>query len=61
MTATLWFDQAAVGSTLVEVMDKSIKAGGSSASTQVPAPSVLVTKADYDSFVAAHPTATKAG
>src|SRR4051794_33288777 len=61
MTGTLWFDQTAVGSTLVDVLDKSIKAGGSSTSQQVPAPSVFVTKANYDSFVAAHPDATKAG
>jgi ribose transport system substrate-binding protein len=60
MTATLWFDQSAVGSTLVEVLDKSIKTGGSSASEQVPAPSVLVSKANYDSFVAEHPGAIKA-
>ncbi len=60
MTATLWFDQSAVGSTLVDVLDKSIKSGGSSDSQQVPAPSVLVTKANYDSFVADHPSAIKA-
>jgi ribose transport system substrate-binding protein len=61
MTGTLWFDQNAVGSTLVQVMDKSIKAGNVSTSEQVPAPSVLVTKANYDSFVAEHPDAIKVG
>ena len=61
MTATLWFDQSAVGSTLVEVLDKSIKSGVSSTSDQVPAPSVLVSKDNYDSFLAAHPDAIKAG
>lgn len=61
MTATLWFDQSAVGSTLVDVLEKSIKSGVSSTSSQVPAPSVLVTKDNYDSFVAAHPDAIKAG
>jgi ABC-type sugar transport system substrate-binding protein len=60
MTATLWFDQSAVGSTLVDVLAKTIKAGPSNASQQVPAPSVLVTKANYDGFVAAHPDAAKA-
>ena len=61
MTATLWFDQSAVGSTLVEVLDKSVKSGVSSTSDQVPAPSVLVSKDNYDSFSAAHPDAIKAG
>ncbi|QGN58824.1 sugar ABC transporter substrate-binding protein [Nostocoides sp. HKS02] len=60
MTATLWFDQSAVGSTLVDVLAKTIKTGPSSTSQQVPAPSVLVTKANYDQFVAAHPDAVKA-
>jgi len=46
---------------LVEVLDKSIKSGGSSTSDQVPAPSFLVSKDNYDSFVAAHPDAIKAG
>ncbi len=61
MTATLWFDQSAVGSTLVEVLDKSVKSGVSSTSDQVPAPSILVFKNNYDSFVTAHPDAIKAG
>jgi hypothetical protein len=61
MTGTLWFDQAAVGSTLVDVLDKTIKAGASTTSQQVPAPSVLVTKANYATFVAEHPDAIKAG
>jgi ribose transport system substrate-binding protein len=60
MTATLWFDQSAVGSTLVDVLAKTIKAGPSSTSRQVPAPSVLVTETNYDGFVAAHPDAIKA-
>jgi ribose transport system substrate-binding protein len=60
MTATLWFDQSAVGATLVDVLAKSITAGPSSTSQQVPAPSVLVTKDNYASFVAAHPDSTKA-
>jgi ribose transport system substrate-binding protein len=61
MTATLWFDQSSVGATLVEVLDKSIKNGVPATSDQTPAPSVLVTKANYDSFVAEHPDAIKAG
>ncbi len=61
MTATLWFDQSAVGSTLVDVLDRSIKAGAATTSQQVPAPSVLVTKENYVSFVADHPDAIKAG
>jgi len=61
MTATLWFDQSAVGSTLVDVLDKSIKSGAPTTSKQVPAPSVLVTKDNYSSFVTKHPGAIKAG
>ncbi|GMA85743.1 hypothetical protein GCM10025868_09930 [Angustibacter aerolatus] len=61
MTATLWFDQSAVGGTLVDVLDKSIKNGASGDSQQVPAPSVLVTKANYDAFATEHPDAVKAG
>jgi ribose transport system substrate-binding protein len=61
MTGTLWFDQSAVGSTLVDVLDKSVKSGTSTTSQQVPAPSVFVNKANYDSFVAQHPDAIKAG
>lgn len=59
MTATLWFDQSAVGSTLVDQLVKSINAPAATTSQQVPAPSVLVTKDNYASFVAAHPDAIK--
>lgn len=58
MTGTLWFDQTEVGSTLVDVLDKSIKNSGGGAD-EVPAPSELITKANYDQFVTAHPDAIK--
>lgn len=64
MTATLWFDQSSVGATLVDVLNQSIKSAKGSPSkvtAQVPAPSVLVSKSNYDSFVAKHPDAIKVG
>ena len=64
MTATLWFDQTSVGATLVDVLHQSIKSAKKSPSkvtAQVPAPSVLVSKSNYDSFVAKHPDAIKVG
>jgi len=61
MAATLWFDQAAVGTKLMEVLDGAIKNGIPAESDQVPAPSVLVTADNYDSFVAEHPEAIEAG
>jgi len=64
MTGTLWFDQAKVGQTLTQVLLESIKSGDKVASITskvVPAPSVLVTADNYDSFVADHPDTIKAG
>ncbi len=61
LSGTLWFDQGAIGTKLMEVLDGAIKGGIPETSEEVAAPSVLVTPDNYESFVAEHPEVLEEG
>ncbi len=59
MTATAWQNSAAEGERLVDTLDAAIKAGAGWHAEAVEVPAVVVTHANADAFVAAHPEAVR--
>jgi ribose transport system substrate-binding protein len=59
MTATMWFDWAGLGKHMTDLVPQILTAGSSWQAQTLPADHVLVDKANYQQFIAAHPDALK--
>lgn len=59
MTATAWQDSFSEGIKLVETLEEAINAGAAWTPKAVEVPAVVVTKANVEEFVKAHPDALK--